>query len=185
MKHIPPISLITDSIILITTSEAINISKGKKLKDKLNPEDKKLKYKLKLEGKNIQWVRVLLSNGDIVFNGYDNHLAKDSKIKIWVDRGNRPQITIENAGKYLELKSDKEFSSDGVKYRSQIYDISGGRSGISSFKRTYDTDNPISRLQILTKNNRVVFEFNKPPAGDDAFIKWILIWPDVYEYDLH
>jgi len=164
--------IMSESVILITTSDPKPV-----------PKSKKSEYKLELEGKNIKWVRVLLSNGDLVFNSYDNHLARDSQIKIWVDGGDQPQITIANAGKYLELKSDKKFKSVG-KHTSKIYDRGGGHSVISYFKRTYDTDNPLTRLQILNKNNQVVFEFNQPPGGDDAFIKWILIWPDKYKYDL-
>ena len=165
--------ILLESVTLITTSAAEEL-----------PRSKKSSYNLKLEGRNIKWVRVLLSNGDIVFNSYDNHLAKDCKINIWVDGSEQPQIAIRNAGKYLELVSDKKFKLGDGKHSSQIYDQSGGRSVISYFKRTYATDNPITRLQILNKNNQVVFEFNEPPAGDDAFIKWILIWPDKYRYNL-
>jgi hypothetical protein len=184
-EHIPPISLISsESVVLITTSEPKDLTK------------KKSGYKLGLEGKNIMWVRVLLSNGDIVFNSYHNHLAKDSKINIWVGSGDQPHISIQNVGDHLELLSDKKFKSDGAKHISKVYGKAGARAGIRYFKLTYATDYPITRFQILIKKNKdkeknkdkdnykVVFEFNEPYDDDDAFIKWILIWPDEYRYNL-
>lgn len=155
-EHIPPIIFESGSVILKTVDKVPNADpNGHSLRKK--------KHTL-LVGKDIRWVRVLLSNGDIVFNAYHNDMAKGGKIKIWVsgdlkDDDKHP-IEIKKGGGNLELATDKEFVEE---------------SSVAPYKRKY-SGNDIMHVQIRDKNDRTVFEYRKPSLNDDAVVCWILVW---------
>jgi len=116
-----------------------------------------------VEGKKIEWVKVLLQPfGDVVFSSYHNNLAKHCKINIWMDGNKVIEIGHPNGGYDLELNSDKEFKLE---------------SPSNPHKRRYAGTALVTGLEIAN-GNQTIFYFDNSMAGEDGRIKWVQIWPE-------